>query len=206
MYRCFIICTLYPTSKMSSNKRKADTLDVETQAAKLSKKRAHDSELRRQWRPINLDNESFHLPKAESLNRHSTFNLRRCTLSGIFLKFVTPALISKMALDMDSAISMFDDGTLSSTLPSIFKLLAIWIRIYGEQHQPKGVQRGQRPLRSQLYFYQQHFLSVFPNIRSIGLRFMEIMTTHFLFDSRYSKQLSHNFRMILRGWLSGCWR
>ena len=28
---------------------------------------------------------------------------------------------------------------------------------------------------------------------------MEIFTTHFLFDSRYSKQLSHNFRAILRG-------
>ena len=165
---------------MSSNKRKADTLDVETQAAKLNKKRAQDSELRRQWRPISLDNESFYLPKPESLNRHPTFNLRRCTLSGIFLKFVTPALISKMVLDTDSAVSMFDDGTLFSLiLPSIFKLLAIWIRIYGEQHQPKGVQRGQRPLRSQLYFYQQHFLSVFPNMPSIGLRFMEIMTTHF---------------------------
>ena len=28
---------------------------------------------------------------------------------------------------------------------------------------------------------------------------MEIFTTHFLFDYRYSKQLSHNFRAILRG-------
>ena len=71
---------------MSSNMRKADTLDVKIQAAKLSKKRALDSELRRQWRPINLDNESFYLPKAESLNRHPTFNLRRCTLSGIFFE------------------------------------------------------------------------------------------------------------------------
>ena len=51
---------------------------------------------------------------------------------------------------------------------------------------------------SELYFYRQYFLSVFPNIPSISLRFMEIMTTHFLFGSRYSKQLSHNFRMILR--------
>ena len=110
-----------------------------------------------------MDNESYHLSKAEPFNRHPTLNLRRCTLSGIFLKFVTPALLSKMALDMDSAVMMFDDGTrFSLTLPSIVKLLAIWIQINGEQHQPKGVQRDQRPIHNQLYFYQQHSLSVFP--------------------------------------------
>ena len=41
---------------------------------------------------------------------------------------------------------------------------------------------------------------LFPNLSPVGeTRFMEIFTTHFLFDSRYSNQLSHNFRAILRG-------
>ena len=40
---------------------------------------------------------------------------------------------------------------------------------------------------------------LYPHTLCIGLSFMEIMTTHFFFDNRYSQQLSHNFRMILRG-------
>ena len=99
-----------------------------------------------------------------------------------------------MASDMNPEILKFDNGVaFSLTLASICKLLAIWIRIYGEQHHPKGV----RPLRDQLSFYQRHFQALYPHTPCVGMRFMEIMTTLFLFDNRY--QLSHNFRMILRG-------
>lgn len=185
---------------MPSKKRKSGTLEAEMKASKQRKLRAQDLELKRQWRPINLDQESFHLPASDLLDRHPTFALRRATLGGIFLKFVTPSLVTEMALNIEPANLVYDNGVVFSlTLQSIYRLLAIWIRIYGEQHHPKGVRRGQRPLRDQLHYYQRHFLSAFPNTPSLGLRFMEIMTTNFLFDSRYSKQLSHNFRMILRG-------
>lgn len=185
---------------MPSKKRRADSLEVETEASKLATKRAQDLELKRQWRPIDLNQESFHLPDGERLHRHPTFTLRRSTMCGIFVRFITPSLIRKMASDMNPEILKFDNGVaFSLTLASIYKLLAIWIRIYGEQHHPKGVRRGDRPLRDQLSFYQRHFQALYPNTPCVGMRFMEIMTTHFLFDNRYSKQLSHNFRMILRG-------
>ena len=57
-------------------------LDVETQAAKLSKTRAQDSELRRQWRPINLDKSRFTCWKGSLC-----IDTLHLTLSGIILGF-----------------------------------------------------------------------------------------------------------------------
>ena len=56
-----------------------------------------------------------------------------------------------------------------------------------------------RPSRYQLQWYAKNFAGNFPHTPNArGIRFIERLTTHFLFDSRYSRQLSHNFRTILR--------
>ena len=114
---------------------------------------------------------------------------------------MTHDLVTQIATDLDPSNLTYDNGkSICLSLPRIYKMLAIWIRIYGEQHKPFGVQKGERPLRNQLEQYHWEYAVSFPNSSPVGgTRFMEIFTTHFLFDSRYSKQLSHNFRAILRG-------
>lgn len=91
------------------------------------------------------------------------------TLLRIFLIFVTNALVTKIAEDLDPEDLLFDNGkSLAISLSRIYKILAIWIRIYGEQHQPRGVQKNKRPLRNQLVKYQQEFKAAHPNISSMG--------------------------------------
>ena len=184
---------------MPSNKRKSNSISNEEKAAKMRRWRAQDLEVKRHWRPIDLGKESFHLPPTAVLDRRPTFTFRRATFLGIFLKFVSTSLVTKIAQDIDPSSLMYDNGTpFVLSLCTIYKMLAIWIRIYGEQHAAKGVIRYQRPLRDQLVWYRNYFRNSLPNIPSLGVRFLEIVTTHFLFDSRYSKQLSCNFRSILR--------
>ena len=81
---------------------------------------------------------------------------------------------------------------------TVYKLLAIWIRIYGEQHFLNGVVRHQLPLRDQLVWYRNYCRNAYPDIACLGIRFMDITTTQFLLDSQYSKQLSSNFKSLRR--------
>ena len=114
---------------------------------------------------------------------------------------MTNDLVTRMAKDWDPPEDLtIDNGdVVSLSLPQIYKMLATWIRIYGEQHQPPRVKKGRRPLRYQLQWYAKNFVDHFPHIpNSGGIRFIERFTTHFLFDSGYSKQLSYNFRTILQ--------
>ena len=94
-----------------------------------------------------------------------------------------------------------DNGdNISFSLPQIYDVLAIWIRIYGDLRMPSGVKKGSRPLRFQFHWYATDFAAKFHYIPTAGgIRFIEHLTTHFSFDSRYSKRLSHNFRSVLRG-------
>ena len=185
---------------MAFRKRKSGSLCNDEDDATRSSERAQEIEIIGRWRPVDSANESFHLPHTVDADRYPTFNFRTASFLKIFLRFVTVPLVTKIAQDIDPADLTYDCGSvILLSLCSIYKLLAIWIRIYGEQHASRGVIRHSRPLREQLIWYRDHFKDCYPRIDSLGIRFMEIVTTNFLFDSRYSKQLSHNFRSILRG-------
>ena len=186
---------------MGSNKRVLTDSERAEYAAAKKRKRDDENLLRRQWRKIDLNKESFQLSRSDRSKRSPTFTFRTASLLKIFLAFVTHSLVTQIATDMDFSDLTYDnEKSIRLSLPRIYKMLAIWIRIYGEQHKPFGVKRGGRPLRNQLELYRGEYAVSFPNLSPAGgTRFMEIFTTHFLFDSRYSKQLSHNFRAILRG-------
>ena len=113
---------------------------------------------------------------------------------------MTADLVTSIASDIDPQCLLYNSETLFSlSLCKIYKSLAAWIRIYGAQHSPRGVQKSQRPLRQELMKYIQCFRNAFLRIPSLGSKFLEIFTTIFLLDSRYSGQLSTNFRGFLRG-------
>ena len=54
-------------------------------------------------------------------------------------------------------------------------------------------------MREELERYIEFFENTFSHISPLGSKFLENFTTNFLLDSRYSCQLSKNFRGILRG-------
>ena len=184
---------------MGKKKRHVTDEERENYASEKKRQRRSQKALLSQWRKMDFSKESFILPESSVSNRYPTFIYRNSTLLRIFLKFVTNDLVSQIAKDLDPQEDLTTDNgdAVSLSLPQIYKMLAIWIRIYGEQHQPPGVKKGGRPLRYQLQWYAKDFADNFPHIPNAGgIRFIERFTTHFLFDSRYSKQLSHNFRTI----------
>ena len=169
---------------MALRKRKSGYLCNDEDDATWSSERTQEIEIIGHWTPIDLANESFNLPHTVDADRYPTFNLRTVSFLKIFLRFVTVSLVTKIAQDIDPADLRYDCGAvILLSLCSIYKPLAIWIRIYGEQHAPNGVIRHSRPLREQLIWYWDHFRDCYPRIDSLGIRFMEIVTTKFLFDS-----------------------
>ena len=82
--------------------------------------------------------------------RVSRLYFRTASLLKIFLAFVTHSLVTQIESDLGPSDLIYDSGkSIRLTFPRIYKMLAIWIRIYGEQHKPFGVKRGERPLRYQ---------------------------------------------------------
>ena len=186
---------------MGSKKRVLSDSEKAEFAANKKRKRDAEKQLSRQWRKINLDRESFSLSRSNASERFPTFTFRFASLLKIFLSFVTHGLVTQIATDLSFNELQYDSGkSFHLSLPCIYKMLAIWIKIYGEQHKSVRVKKGARPLRDQLVQYRWDFVVGFPKLSAPGgTRFMEVFTSHFLFDSRYSKPLSHNFRKILRG-------
>ena len=114
---------------------------------------------------------------------------------------MTNDLATQIAKDLSPQEDLTTDNcdAVSLSLPQIYKVLTIWIRIYGEQHQPPGVNKSGHPLRYQLQWYAKNFADNFPPIPNAGgIRFIERFATHFLFDFRYSKLLSHTFTTFFR--------
>ena len=139
---------------MAFRKRKSGSLCNDEDDATRSSERAQEIEIIGRWRPVDSANESFHLPHTVDADRYPTFNFRTASFLKIFLRFVTVPLVTKIAQDIDPADLTYDCGSvILLSLCSIYKLLAIWIRIYGEQHAPRGVIRHSLPLREQLIWY-----------------------------------------------------
>ena len=152
------------------------------------------------WRKINLKRESFQLPSENVLNRAPTFNLRKPSLLAIFLRFITHGLVQTICDDMMPENYSYHRGDLLHiSLSKVYKMLAVWVMIYGRQNVSPGVKKGERPLRKELEKVKRRFETLYPNIPSIGITFMEIFTANFLIHSSYTEQLSKNFRSILRG-------
>ena len=185
---------------MSCSKRKSDAKERSDKGAKLARVRAETKELQKEWRRVDLRKESFTLPEWDLLDRRPTFLYRKVTLLQIFLKFMSPDLVTLIAAGIDPQRLLYNSETLFSlSLCKIYKSIAVWIRIYGAQHFPPGVKKSQRPLRQQLVSTRSTFEGRFPIYLLWDLSFLKRLQQFFLLDSRYSGQLSANFRSILRG-------
>ena len=111
---------------------------------------------------INLDKKSFLLSRSTVSERSPTFTFRLASLLRIFLSFVTHGLVIQIAQDFSPDELQYEcKKSIHLSLPCIYKVIAIRIRIYGEQHQPMGVKKRERPMRQQLEHYRWKFKIAF---------------------------------------------
>ena len=131
---------------MGSKKRVLSDSQKAEYAANKRRKRDADKLLSKQWRVINLDKESFLLSRSNVSERSPTFNFRSASLLSLFLSFVMHGLATQIAQDLSpDELQYKRNKSIHLSLPCIDKMLAIWIRIYGEQHQSiMGVRKGER--------------------------------------------------------------
>ena len=77
---------------------------------------------------VDLRKESFTLPEWDLLDRRPTFLYRKVTLLQIFLKFMTPDLITSIPADIYPQCLLYNSETLLSlSLCKIYESLAVWI-------------------------------------------------------------------------------
>ena len=184
------------TTQKSNAVKNANT----KKAIKESKLKSDKRAAKKLWRKINLKEESFQLPSENVLNRSPTFNLRNPTLLTIFLRFITHELVRTICDDAGPESFSYHRGDLLHiSMSRVYRVMAIWVMMYGRQKSSAGVRKGQRPLRYEFASVKRQFEIMYPNIPSMGITFLEVFTANFLIHSGYSEQLSKNFRSILRG-------
>ena len=182
------------TQKRAKGTKRKRTKKAAADACKLRE--------RRQWRLINFGKESFKRPHAIREKRHLCFNVRkggqRASLLEIFLKFLPPAFVTKIASEIpEHELRYFNGWTLRLSLKKIYCILAIKIRIYGEQCVPVSVKARTRPLRLQIKAFKKYFEEKYL-VKTFGIVGCELVLSHFLVDSTYLEELSANFMSIVR--------
>ena len=114
-----------------------------------------------------MSEESFHLPSTNILNRSPTFNLRCPSLLTIFLRF-THELVRTICEDRGPVSFSYHRGDLLHiSLSRVYRVMAIWVMVYGRQKVSAGVKKGQWPLRNELAKVKRRLEIFYPNIPSI---------------------------------------
>ena len=121
------------------------------------------------------------------MNKSPTFNLRNPTLLTIFLRFITHELVRTICDDAGPESFSYHCGDLLHiSMSRVYRVMAIWVMMYGRQKSSAGVRKGQRPLRNEFASVKRQFEIMYPNIPSMGITFLEVFTANFRIHSGYS--------------------
>ena len=116
----------------------------------------------------------------------------------IFLKFLPPAFVTRIAQDIPSSKHTYGNGRfLRLFLRKIYSILAVKVRIYGGESVNVGVKLRTRPLGLQIQQFKRYFEDNSLQ-KMVGVTGSDIFLAQFLNDSTYTKELSNNFVEIVR--------
>jgi hypothetical protein len=80
----------------------------------------------------------------------------------------------------------------------LYKMLAVYCRIQGQNKVPTNSKANERPLRDSIVEALGHFNKFYPNSPGPGVKVIENLFAHFLFDHEWFEALSINCQSIIR--------
>lgn len=159
------------------------------------------------WKEVDPSEESFEVPYVPKTYSYISFNIRRCSLLNLFLRFYNPQLLQKIWSEQLNGHWSYDGyhGTINHgifSLSYLYKFYAIKIRIQGLHNVPTESKPHKRPLRYDVkeavkYFRSEYGGGKSENYSPPGIRHTEHLLSHFLVTKEYFDDLSHEFQAII---------
>jgi hypothetical protein len=121
-------------------------------------------------------------------------------LSSIFVRFVTPNLLTKILEHMTNEDFVINKVRNQSHIPSVSELyitLAVSIRIQGLHNVPQQNTRHNRPLREAITEASEHFKTLVPGKKLPGITRLSKLVSLPLLNSDYAEDISHNFQNLV---------
>lgn len=101
-------------------------------------------------------------------------------------------------VSINSKLARKPSNRLVVTLPMLYQILAISIRIQGLQNRPLRNQKNYRPLRNALEEARTHLIQRFPDVKSYSKRKFNVLISIPIFTAEYYEDISTCFQGIVQ--------
>jgi hypothetical protein len=198
-----MIFTIFELVEEMVQKRKAASEILEDKSReKKARLKAPELLPANDWEEMDLTANSYRIIESNHVQAAATLNFPVGTsLLDIFLSFVTIPLLESIWQDLASTrLKTNGRSTVFGgefNVNKIYQFLAIQIRIICEQKPPKESGRHQRALRDAFKRAKDQFGELFPDVDTLGIKILELLSSRFLITNNYFDVLSRNFQAVL---------